>query len=185
MWTVCVKPMLISDDYRKLNSDLHGSDPNFGTSAGAVHAVSVADAVNQTKCKTLLDYGCGKGTLKPALQPLCPALDIREYDPARPDRSAPPEPADFVVCFDVMERIEPELLENVLTHLRSVTKRFAFLVISLKEADKVLTDGRNAHLIIKPREWWLETLSRHFDVLQERPIAKGGEMMAFVRPKAP
>jgi hypothetical protein len=32
-------------------------------------------------------------------------------------------------------------------------------------AGKVLSDGRNAHLIQKPTSWWLEKFIKYFDVL--------------------
>jgi 2-polyprenyl-3-methyl-5-hydroxy-6-metoxy-1,4-benzoquinol methylase len=177
-------PKLISDAYQKLNSELHKSDQSYGTSAGKIHAKSIADAIRQTDCKSLLDYGCGKGTLKAALQPMCPLLEIREYDPAIPGKDGPPQPAEFVACFDVMEHIEPDSLDAVIAHIASLTKRFAFLVISLQEAEKTLADGRNAHLIVRPREWWLDKLSLHLSIRQESVIANGHEMMVFAVPKS-
>src|SRR5690242_17345849 len=94
----------ISDEYQKLNYQLHRHEPLYGgNSAG--RAVGVAKFVEIAQAKTLLDYGCGKGTLKPALQALCPTLDIREYDPAMPGKTALPQPADAVVCMDVLEHI--------------------------------------------------------------------------------
>ena len=173
---------LISESYQKLNRDLH-EDPKFGTSAGTPHATSISDIVNRAGCRTLLDYGCGKGTLKLALQPLCPNLDIREYDPARPGKTQLPEPADIVACFDVMEHVEPDFLDGVLDHIKTLTKRFAFFIIALVEADKILPDGRNAHLIIQPTEWWLDQIARRFDVLDARPIRGDYELMVFVKAK--
>ena len=49
---------------------------------------------------------------------------IVNYDPA----TFPEEPssADFVACLDVLEHIEPALLPNVLTHLRSKTHKAGY-----------------------------------------------------------
>ena len=33
-------------------------------------------------------------------------------------------------------------------------------------AGKVLSDGRNAHLIQKPTSWWLEKFIKYFDVIR-------------------
>ena len=155
---------LISDASQKLNDDLHKSDPTYGTKA-AKHAPAVANFVVTTQAASLLDYGCGKGMLKPALQELCPSLDIREYDPAIAGKSVRPDPADVVVCLDVMEHIEPETLQDVLSDIRSVTKRYAIFTVAVKEAKKVLADGRNAHLIVQPKTWWAEQFAPHFNTV--------------------
>ena len=109
---------------------------------------------------TVLDYGCGQGKLKKALRPMLRRIDIddkvdiREYDPGVPGKDELPEPADFVICSDVLEHVEPECLEDVLTHLYYVTKKFALIVIALNESNTVMPDGRNAHLIIEDTNWW-------------------------------
>src|SRR5438045_9130959 len=106
----------ISDTYQKLNYDLHRQQPMYGGNSSG-RAARVAKCVQIVQAKTLLDYGCGKGTLKSALQGLCPDLDIREYDPAMPGKTAMPKPADAVVCLDVLEHIEPKFLDAVLRHI--------------------------------------------------------------------
>jgi 2-polyprenyl-3-methyl-5-hydroxy-6-metoxy-1,4-benzoquinol methylase len=78
-------------------------------------------------------------------------------------------PADLVCCIDVLEHIEPEYLSAVLSHLASLTKNLAFLTIHSAPAIKILPDGRNAHLIIKPMSWWTPTLGLHFDVVMSEP----------------
>ena len=49
-------------------------------------------------------------------------LTIHHYDPAIPEWAAPPVPCRFVACIDVLEHIEPHLLENVLDDLKRVTE---------------------------------------------------------------
>lgn len=41
-------------------------------------------------------------------------LTIHHYDPAVPEWSAPAAPCRFVACIDVLEHIEPHLIDNVL-----------------------------------------------------------------------
>lgn len=154
---------LISDAYRELNSELHKNNPRYGASAHA-KAPFVAQIITPLSPSSLLDYGCGKGTLKPALQELCPNLDIREYDPAVPGKDAPPEPADIVVCFDVMEHIEPDTLPFVISDMRRVTLKRSIVEVALRPAKKILADGRNAHLIVQPMDWWLAQFETHFTV---------------------
>lgn len=106
----------------------------------------------------ILDYGCGKGKLGIG----------RKYDPAIPEFSQDPEPADLIVCTDVMEHIEPELLEDVLKHIRSKMKKYGYFTIGCSKAAKKLPDGRNAHLIIQRPEWWVERLSQYFTVVRHQ-----------------
>ena len=83
-----------------------------------------------------------------------PDANIREYDPAVPGKDAEPQPADLVICTDVLEHIEPDCLNDVLDHIRQVSLKYAFVNVSTRPAVKFLQDGRNAHLIIQPADWW-------------------------------
>jgi hypothetical protein len=54
-------------------------------------------------------------------------LRIHHYDPAIPQWSAPPEPCRFVACIDVLEHIEPGLLDirkRASWWLPKLTERF-------------------------------------------------------------
>jgi hypothetical protein len=74
----------------------------------------------------------------------------------------PPVPAELVCCIDVLEHIEPECLEDVLDHLEELTQRVAFISINTAAAGKTLPDGRNAHLIQRPMEWWFPKIVERF-----------------------
>ena len=58
--------------------------------------------------------------------------------------------ADLVCCIDVLEHIEPELIDNVIFDLSTIVIKFGFFSIHQGPAGKILLDGRNAHLIQKP-----------------------------------
>jgi hypothetical protein len=81
---------------------------------------------------------------------------FNEYDPAIPGKDTLPSFADLVVSTDVLEHIEPDRLDSVLGHLRMLARKAVFVVVSLKDSNKILADGRNAHLIIRPSKWWLK-----------------------------
>jgi hypothetical protein len=83
---------------------------------------------------------------------------VFEYDPGIPGKDHLPKPADLVVCTDVLEHIEPELLDGVLRHLYLLAGRGAYLVIATRLARELLPDGRNAHLIVQEPPWWLAKL---------------------------
>ena len=102
---------------------------------------------------SLLDYGCGKGNVFKNIQKKL--IDCRGYDPGVPEYAVMPEiPAELVICTDVLEHIEPELIDNVLKHIESLTLKTAYLIIDTLPAQKNLPDGRNAHLIIENQDWW-------------------------------
>ena len=151
---------LISDDYRALNRELHDTAPTYGSHGArwAEHVQTVAHMMNST---SILDYGCGKGTLAAAVP-----LPIREYDPSVEGKDEPPAPADLVVCTDVLEHIEPEFLGDVLSHLQQLTRRVAFFTIHCGPAGKFLPDGRNAHLSQHPMQWWIDQINRRFVIGQ-------------------
>lgn len=179
--------MLISEEYRKLNSQLHESNGGYGTSGHKwkVPVIGLAEAVG---ADTILDYGCGKQTLKQAIEsdrdivsPTANNLTVTGYDPAIPALSAAPEPHDMVVCGDVLEHIEPECLDAVLKDLWRVTRKLGLFIVATRPAKKMLADGRNAHLIQQPMSWWVEKMSEHFVVLDAKDM--GGEFFAVVKPR--
>lgn len=170
---------LIGEEYLALQRELHGRG-NYGVS-GHRWADNVLALADKLQAKSILDYGCGKGMLGWQiravfkLRPL--PFEYFEYDPAIEGKDAAPLPADLVVCGDVLEHIEPEHLEDVLDDLRGLARKAVFLVVSTQLAAKVLADGRNAHLIVKPSLWWLPKILDRWDLnsFQDR----GGEFMAI------
>ncbi len=157
--------MLISDSYRQLQEELHG-DQNYGA-ASVQFAPLVADFVRRHQARELLDYGAGKGRLAQELEWLLPwPVEVRRYDPAVPAFASPPLPCAFVACIDVLEHIEPELLPNVLDDLRRVTAGIGLFTVHTGTAMKTLSDGRNAHLIQRPPQWWLPQIMERFELQQ-------------------
>lgn len=151
--------MLITEDYRKLNAQLHKDRKDYGI-GGHKYAKHVQDLIRQTGANTILDYGCGKRTLERAL-----GFSIVNYDPAILGCEDVPEPADLVVCTDVLEHIEPDCLEAVLDDLKRVTRTLIILSVAMRPAKKVLADGSNTHKIIENQHFWLPKLLSRFDLL--------------------
>ena len=112
------EPSLISEEYRKMQQQLH-ENPKYGV-ASVQYAPLVAQVIESVGAHEMLDYGAGKGRLGITLKEhLKRPLSIRHYDPAIPAWSARPEPCDFVACIDVLEHIEPPLLDHVLDDLQA------------------------------------------------------------------
>lgn len=154
---------LISEAYRAQQQKLH-ANPAYGV-ASVKFAPLVAQAMQQNNFREVLDYGAGKGRLGTRLRDLLkPSPIVHHYDPAVPQWAAPPAPCDFVACIDVLEHVEPDLLDNVLDDLKSVTRQTGLFTVHTGPAVKVLDDGRNAHLIQKPYDWWLPKLIERFEL---------------------
>lgn len=169
------KPELISANYVDLNRQLHKSNLAYGV-GGAKHAKTILDLMAASpELKSVLDYGCGKGYLAKELP-----FPIWEYDPAIHGKTDSPKPADLVICTDVLEHIEPELLMFVLDDLRRCVKQIGYFTIYTKAAQKTLPDGRNTHLIQKPREWWEIKLKKFFNI--GKIITVGPELHVIVSP---
>jgi len=164
--------LLISDDYRHLQQELH-KNPNYGV-ASVAYAPLVAQLLDAVQATELLDYGAGKGRLGVALREhTAKLLTIHHYDPAIPGWSGVAQPCRFVACIDVLEHIEPDLIDNVLDDLKRVTTGFGIFTVHTGPATKTLLDGRNAHLIQKPLSWWLPKFIQRFELLQFSRLPKG------------
>ena len=166
-------PYRFTKEYAALQAQLHESHDRYGTS-GAEHAARVFMAGAQIvkkfgKCD-ILDYGCGKETLKAAMEatfPSIPAMRVLGYDPGRPGYDKDPAMAQVVVCTDVMEHIEPECVDAVLRHLCELTEHVVIINVALVPAVKTLADGRNAHICLKPKEWWSSYFKKYFVLIEQ------------------
>ena len=158
--------MLISDAYREQIRLLHQLQEGWGESNQLAIVKQIQFAI-LLGTKDVLDYGCGKGQLAHYFP-----WPIKEYDPGIPGKENGNVPAYFVICHDVLEHIEPEYLEEVLKDLHRCTKQVLFVTIALAPAEAILPDGRNAHLIIQPMEWWETRLKQYFYVVSRVHITK-------------
>lgn len=176
MWRVPVGPQratnfpstpkpTISADYATLNRRLHVERPDYG-SEGRAWAKPVLALARAVGAVDVLDYGCGKQSLAARLA--SSGLQIRGYDPAVAGLDGRPEPADVVVCTDVLEHVEPQYVDNVLDDLARCTRRAALITVATQPAVKTLADGRNAHLTVQPLEWWRERIVSRFDLIECR-----------------
>jgi 2-polyprenyl-3-methyl-5-hydroxy-6-metoxy-1,4-benzoquinol methylase len=116
----------------------------------------------KNKATEVLDYGAGSSSFKKSLS--LENISVYEYDPGVPEIDKTPEPRDFTVCIDVLEHIEPKLLDSVLKDLARVTKKKGYFTVAMYPAQRILKDGRNAHLIIENSDWWKDKLLKYFNI---------------------
>jgi hypothetical protein len=149
--------VLVSPGYVAEQSFLHAQQPAYG-SRGFNWGYLIAGIAVIEGGNSILDYGCGKGTLTRTLRDA--QFDVRQYDPAIPSCALPPKPADIVAVLDVMEHIEPDCLDAVLIDLVRVTRRILFVTISTTPSKRWMRDGRNTHLIVMDGKWWRQQFER-------------------------
>lgn len=180
--------MLISEPYLAASRELHARG-NYGVS-GKRWATAVCELARRCEAREVLDYGSGRGTLGMSLrlmqaraivtdddgisraEPGLP-FEMIEYDPAVLGKEAKPERADLVVCTDVLEHIEPDCLYAVLDDMQRIARKAVFLVVATAPANKHLADGRNAHLIVEPPDWWLPKIMQRFHLHQFQDLGAG------------
>lgn len=151
---------LASPEYREIIKAMHKQEKWGGKGSRhlapvktLIEAVSEKTGKKLEKC-TVLDYGCGRGSLAEALKP----HRCQQYDPGIKGKDVLPKPSDIVVCTDVLEHVEPAKLDTVLMHIEKLTREFALLIVSTRPANAILPDGRNAHLIIQAAAWWMDRI---------------------------
>ncbi len=170
--------MLVSPEYQAQIQQLHKDDPSWG-STGRHFAPLVLKVVQDYAPLNILDYGCGKQSLSRSL----PEFHITGYDPGVPGIDTPPAPVDFVICTDVLEHVESAMLDDVLDDLQRVVKDVLFVAVSTVDAYQILSDGRNAHLVVKPLEWWLPKLMNRFSIINLAVVHEG--FHALLKAKKP
>jgi hypothetical protein len=156
---------LITDDYRQQQETLH-SGGLYGGMGETPYGDTVAQIINRLEVGHVLDYGCGSrlSLAKVLMGKVQHPFKYQAYDPCVPKYAAPPVPAELVVCLDVLEHIEEDCIDDVLDHLMSVTEAVGFFSIDTGPAVKSLPDGRNAHVLQRPPEWWLPRIMCRFDL---------------------
>jgi hypothetical protein len=154
--------LLISPEYRAEQERLHEAT-NYGT-ASIAYAPLVSQIVNRMGVTHLLDYGCGSQVNLARHLKVDHKVTYQAYDPGVARYAKPALPAEMVACIDVLEHIEPELLENVLDDIARLAEGIVFLSVDTGPAMKTLSDGRNAHLIQQPLSWWLPKFWQRWDV---------------------
>ena len=153
---------MISEGYRKEQELLH-ENPNYGV-ASVEFAPMVTAFINKVGITEMLDYGAGKGRLAKSITPNH-EVEVKHYDPARPEWAKTPDSSQLVCCLDVLEHIEPEHLDAVLDDLERCVEFFGFFSVHTGAAVKTLSDGRNAHLIQAPSSWWMPQIMKRFNLI--------------------
>lgn len=143
-----------SKDYLTELQKLH-SKKTFGTAASL--PLEVEQLIQEKNIKSVLDFGAGKGNTSTTIKEKFPNIDLYTYDPVTFPISLPSS-VDLIYSSDVLEHVEPDLIDNTLLDLFKRATRYQYHLIACHPAKKSLSDGRNAHLIVESPNWWKQKL---------------------------
>lgn len=145
-----------------LYKEVHSDDLSWGTTSVALF-MEVSYVIDYLKPQSILDYGCGKGTLINAIKRKYPDIDVYGYDPAIPGKDVLPQidRVDLVINTDVLEHIPVDELEDALINIRGLSNNVFFNFYHAL-ADTVLPDGTNAHCTVKSKYWYHNLLLKYF-----------------------
>jgi hypothetical protein len=157
-----------SDDYQKTLQAAHaGRNPQklWGTTGARNVGDHVCKLLEHRRgyIKSVLDFGAGQRSLGKYVKDN--GIDLRvqwtDYDPGIPEISVLPRgPFDAVVSSDVLEHVEPELVDETIDQLFELAGKLQFHHIACSECGTTLPDGRNAHLTVEEPKWWLAKFDR-------------------------
>ena len=152
------------------NSDKYGNSQSYLKKGTFKYHLTIPQALESSskieKITSLLDYGCGKGGLLNALSDSKKrGIIVDGYDPAVPEYSdEPSHKYDIITCIDVLEHLSRDNLRCTLEKISHLTTKYFFFCIDLVPASKKLVDGRNAHTLIAPPEWWCQQIKQTFQI---------------------
>ncbi len=173
---------LFSAKHIQFQKQVHEECPAYGV-ASQVFAPMVSELINANQVKTLLDYGSGQGSVPQNLE-LNHRIDVQLYDPAIEKFEDSPNPAEMVICLDVLDAVEPECIDAILDDIKRLTNKIAFLSINTKvREDLQVPDATQREL--KQVEWWLPKLMERFELHYFSRIDNGFVVVLKATAEAP
>ena len=134
-----------------------------------VFADFIKKIIEKNECKTLLDYGSGKGDryfnesvfLNKKYPPLKSFWNIETtlFDPGVPYPKPTNKKFDIVISIDVLEHIPVNDLSWVIKEIFNFSNKIVFFNIACHPANAKLPDGNNAHVSVYPPLWWAGFIS--------------------------
>jgi hypothetical protein len=117
------------------------------------------------KRPTVLEYGSGRRTFKKTMDWAMPHVEVHEYDPGVPEIDLLPLPGttfDLVLNTDVMEHVEEQFVEQTFDRLYGYCRYAVVFNIACTPSKSTLPNGQNAHVTVKPPQWWKEHIEQRW-----------------------
>ena len=167
----------MENSFIEASKNLHNDNKKYGAASEYSNPKSmkfrltiptaIKAAQNTCPIQSLLDHGTGQGGLISTLtQEKNLQINAQGYDPGVPTFSEKPTSKyDIVTSIDVLEHIGKPFIRSTLREISGLTTKFFFFCIDLLPASKKTSDGRNAHFLIAPTEWWIYQIKNEFKII--------------------
>jgi len=147
----------------QLYRELHTQNPAYGAS-GIEYYHAILDFINFHSPNSVLDFGCGKGTLVEKLRETTSGVIIDGFDPAlQKFEITRLKTYQMIITTDVLEHIHIDELDTLFKDIKKFQPNTMYHVVCNREAVHILPDGSNAHKIVESVEWWAEKIKTSFD----------------------
>lgn len=150
------------DQYKIKHSEGYTRFYQISPSFSSKHQIK--DMIDKHGVKNLLDYGISSGNqyTEGKLHEYLELESYTGYDPAVEKYSKRPERTfEGVLCYDVLEHVPEDSLDYVIQDVFSYAEKLAMFKMGLSHATAMLPNGENAHITVKPLEWWREKINQH------------------------
>ena len=143
-------------------------------SPGEIVAQTFLDIVHPKHNAVVIDYGCGTGRGSKAIKDIRHDLNVQQIDFAENCRDKDCKSFPFLVCdmteniiltghygycTDVMEHIQPELVETVIRNIMDSCDSCFFQISTVHDICGELI-GQDLHLTVEPYSWWKALFSK-------------------------
>lgn len=153
---------LYSISHKQKHTQAHETDARWGGNPGYWflfrnnNIFTLERFVQAVKPLSILDYGCGKGLALNQLKTKFPHIAMVNYDPfVVANSEIPKQPCDLVVCYNVLQLVELEFLDQTIEQIYNLsTKNILLSMNSSKYREQTHID------------WWRKRLS-HYNIIAD------------------
>ena len=155
---------MITQDYQDQLVQVHEGrrpDKKWGTTGGRNFGEYICKFLEHRRgmIASVLDFGAGQRSLEQYVSAHAVDVNVKwaNYDPGIPGIDTLPEGNfDLIISSDVMEHVEPEMVDEVIRWQKQHANKALFHYIACEECGLTLPDGRNAHLTVREPQWWFD-----------------------------
>ena len=136
---------------------------NWGGLGSYQYIQQLREIVQQHRCETMLDYGCGKGLQYPPdaynFAQLIGIQDYAMHDPAYKKYAELPSGTwDLVICLDVLPFIPESDIDTVIDLMLSRCNKICVIALQKIPESKKNT-SKKPFVCVRDHEWWQAKLS--------------------------
>lgn len=137
---------------------LHKENAGYGSDT-CHHFNKISNFIDIHKPQSILDFGCGKGSLERLITKQYPNISVDSYDPAIEERRTIPNSSyDMIISTDVLEHLFEDEIEGIFKEMLHLKPKTMYHIICHRSAHQILEDGTNAHKCVQTPEWWSDAI---------------------------